>query len=768
MPRSLLLRGTTVRDRVRASAAGALAVLLVASGWSAFPAAAETVDDAEQPIESEQSDPDLAPEPELVVAPAEPVFAAAAADFEFTVLIRNPGDEPLPAGQLDLALDDERATVPEDLDGAFPELAQSVASTEIGATDAEGEQSVTVTVPRDDFPLDIDSDAGVYRVQASITPAADDADDSADIVEPPEPALSSVVWRGPGSSAQATVSFIVPLVLTSETGAMPTRAQLSNAAARLSGLLDVAEAHHGTLAIDPRLVAGIRAYGDGAPAVASELLQRLETTSLDSFSLQFGDADPAAQAALGLDELLQPGDLSYVTRHGTFAEDAADVEADAAADAATTDAEDPEDTSADAAGADVDDGAQTDENSDTADAAGASGADSAGDADGSDAAADVPPNAPSQEELLAWDDTVATAWPAPGEVDRRTLDLVSSSGLERVIVNSANVEQTDGPRSRLSGMDAVITDARADEALARSIRDESPADRAAGLATAASVLAFSTSDDAPSIVIGLDRGAIGDAEDATSAIETLTGISWVNSAAVEDQPSGSSELRDGTTLEPRAELLQAALGREPEITRLSDLLVHPEYLPGYQRARLLPLFATRYATVNSDFDAVAERFQARDRELLRGVHVISSEHTQLLGASSRVPLQIHNSLPFDAEVTGAVTPASAAVSAPEREIEATLVPAEGNQTVLVPVRARVSSGESALMIELSDRAGSEVFYSGGQPLSIRAAVERIALITVGSLAALLLGFGIWRSVRRHGRGRTGTEDAAQGEGISRT
>ena len=52
--------------------------------------------------------------------------------------------------------------------------------------------------------------------------------------------------------------------------------------------------------------------------------------------------------------------------------------------------------------------------------------------------------------------------------------------------------------------------------------------------------------------------------------------------------------------------------------------------------------------------------------------------------------------------------------------------------------------------------------------SIRAAVERIALITVGSLAALLLGFGIWRSVRRHGRGRTGTEDAAQGEGISRT
>lgn len=754
-----------MRDRVRAAAAGALAVVLLASGWSVLPASAAAPDDAEQPVETEQPDPDLAPDPEVIVAPAEPVFAAADTDFAFTVLIRNPGTEPLAAGQLELELAEERASAPADLEEDFPEETLQVASAEVGATEAEGEQSITVSVPRSDFPLDVEADAGVYRLQASLTPAPDDPREERTTAPSPAPGLSSIVWRGPGSSKQATVSFIIPLVLTSETGAMPTRAQLSNAAARLSELLDVAEAHHATLAIDPRLTAGIRAYGDRAPEVAAELLRRLETTSLDTFSLQFGDADPAAQAALGLDELLEPGDLSYVTRHGTFAEaedgtPSTEGAEDAAGDADTTEpsTETPDPSEGSEAAAESDSAAESEDSAT---------ADSAGDADGADVSEDVPENAPSQEELLAWDDTVPTAWPAPGEVDERTLDLIASSGMEQVVVNSANVVQSGGPRSRLAGLDAVVTDAHADAALARGIREESAADRAAGLATAASLLAFTTNGDAPNIVIGLDRGAVGDADDAAAVIEELMGISWVTSAAVEDQPAGTSTLSAGTTLEPRAELLQAALGREPEITRLGDLLVHPDYLAGYQRARLLPLFATRYAPADSGFDQVAERFQARDRELLQGVHVISSEHTQLLGASSRVPLQIHNSLPFDAEVSGTVTPASAAVSAPEREIEPTLVPAEGNQTVLVPVRARVSSGESALMIELTDRAGTEVFYSGGQPLSIRAAVERIALITVGTLAALLLGFGIWRSVRRHGRGHATDDEAAQGEGIPR-
>lgn len=770
MPCSLPTRGTPVRDRVRSAAATAVAILLVAGCWAAPPASAATPDETEAPDSAETAETaetDVAPE--IVVAPAKPVFPAGDDEFQFSVLIRNPGDDPLPAGSVHLQLDSDRANSAADLDAEFPETGTRVTSAEVGATEAAGEQSATVSVSRDDFPLDADSDAGVYRIQASFAPESPQNGDEGGAAAAIEPATSSVVWRGPASSDPATVSLIVPLVLTGETGAMPTRAQLSNAASRLIELLDAAEAQRATLAIDPRITAGIRAYGDAAPEVAVELLDRLERTSLDTFMLQFGDADPAAQAALGLDSLLQPEDLSYIARHGSFAAPE------------TTEApgstETPEATEGDAGATGDEGGAVGADSQPTPEAPGSDGTDADAAATGAEDASEVPPGAPGLDELLSWDEPTPTAWPAPGQVDQRTVDLVRDAGITRLVVDSANVTRKEGPRAKLDGMDAIVTDTLADEAIARSIREESSADRAAGLATTASLLAFAPDGEAPHLVIGLDRGAVGDTENAAAVVEELAAISWIDTVPVEEQPAGTASLRSGAALESRVDLLQAALGREEEINALAPLLTHPEYLAGYQRARILTLFATRNASAGSDFDGIAERFQARDRDLLEGVHVISSEHTQLLGASSRVPLQVHNSLPFDAEIAGTVTPASAAISAPERRIEPTLVPAEGNQTVLVPVTARISSGESALMIELTDRGGEQVYYSGGQPLTIRAAIERIALITVGSLAALLLGFGIWRSVRRHARGSAGRTapvdivsdagEAPDDEGISR-
>ena len=135
-------------------------------------------------------------------------------------------------------------------------------------------------------------------------------------------------------------------------------------------------------------------------------------------------------------------------------------------------------------------------------------------------------------------------------------------------------------------------------------------------------------------------------------------------------------------------------------------------------------------------------------ELLRGVHVVATPHTQLLGSSSRIPVSLQNSLPFEAAVTGTVTAASAALSVTESRIERTLVPADGNQTVLVPVDARVSSGDSGLLVRLADASGEQVFFSTEVPLSISSSVEKIALAGLSVVAALLLGFGIWRSMRR--------------------
>lgn len=69
-----------------------------------------------------------------------------------------------------------------------------------------------------------------------------------------------------------------------------------------------------TIAVDPRIIAGTRALGSNAPGAATTLLDRLERSTSPMFLLQFADADPAVQAALGFETLLQP--LGFGDRAG--------------------------------------------------------------------------------------------------------------------------------------------------------------------------------------------------------------------------------------------------------------------------------------------------------------------------------------------------------------------------------------------------------------------------------------------------------------------
>lgn len=719
----------------------------------AGPAHAESTDDETAQQEDDPPEEDLLPE--LVVAPVTPVFATGADEFSFELLVRNPTDEPLPGGEVSLELESQPIGSADDLGVDFvveddaedsdggDEDREPITTVDVGGTEEQSEQVVAVDVPRADFPLRAASDAGVYRFRATFAPAEEQTGEGEATPLLVTPGVSSLVWRAPSATGRVDVSTIVPIVLPREVASMPTRSQLNDLSPRLLELLDVAERHGATLAIDPRVIAGIRAYGEEVPDTAAQLLERLETTDLAAFTLQFADADPAAQAALGLDELLQPRELDFVARAGSFpAPDEAQQGEDGAQDGSEQQP-DSEEGNVDHA----DENAEGDPE------------DGTGDDGGDDAEEET---LPTLEELLEWPETVPTAWPAKGEVDGSTLDLLSRSDITRVIVDSGNVAHSGGPIASLGDTQAVITDAEMDDAVAEGIGAGTLPERAAGLATATSRLALSTGSDTAGLVVGLDRGATAEAEEAAEVLDGINSLGWVNAVPLDRQTTGEASLKAGSTLEDRRELLRAALGREPDIAELGPLLRNPEYLTGYQRARLLQLFATRYADPDDEFELVAEQFRARDAELLEGVHVISTEHTQLLGVSSRIPLQVHNSLPFEAEIAGEVSAASAAIAVTERDIVATVVPPEGNQTVLVPVSARVSSGESGLFVELTDVGAEQTFYSGVLPLSISSSVEKIALTALVSVAGLLLGFGIWRSVRRRSHRNSAGPDDPQG------
>lgn len=694
---------------------------------------------------------------ELFVAPEKPVLTDGDTEVRFAVLLRNSGETTAPEGSVELALggrltgdsarqpagsDAPATTTPSEKPAGEAEDPRTVIATvSIDSVAAGKEQSATVAVPLSDIPEFTTATHGVYPLYANYV--ASDAP-GADGLS----AFSPLVWGGPGGSdAAVDLTSIVPLTLPASVQSMPSRAQLNDAAPRLSALVDFATASQSILAIDPRIITAIRGYGTEAPRAASELLTRLESTTLPSFLLQFGDADPAAQAALGLDALLEPSGFEFVTRFGAW--EPQRPEPNPADDARET-------GSGSEAGTVSDPDPKTDPKSDPkSDAEPKSEPETdpdpksdPADAPETDPGEDETPPPPTAEELTDWPNGLAGSWPAAGQVSSRTLAMLRGAGLDLTVLNSENVRLTGGPRAALGESSALVTDAELDAAVRLALTGSTDTERALGESQAAARLALAASSGVDGLILGIDRAGITEAERPEELLALLTDERWIRPVAYGAQREGTAQLLPGAAGEERVELLAEALGNENTVLEARALLVNPEYLDSYQRMRLLTLFGTRNAQADADFAAVARQFAKRDGELHDGVKLVDTKRAQLVGGSTRIPIQLRNSLPFDAAVTLDVAPTSAALVLPERTFASIPLPEDSSERVLVPAKSRVSSGESAMLLTVTSVDGEYTASTGRLELAISTTVETVAIAILGTAAALLFGFGAWRSVRR--------------------
>ena len=680
---------------------------------------------------------DVAPPAELVVAPVSPVLLASEPEVQFRVLLRNTDTRSLPAGSVELSIGEQIVTGSV-LAPTGPEVAESdnrqapiiVATEQVDATDAENTQELTITVPAEDLPLTFSSERGVYPLFAKYV--ADESRTSTTLA-----AYSPFVWQGTSDlSASVDLTLIVPFVLPDIVHSMPTRPQLEDALPTFESLLDFATRSDAILAIDPRILAAIRGYGDGAPEAAKEFLTRLESSELTSFTLQYADADPAAQASLDFKGPLTPSGMDFLTRFGTW-------NADKAAEPESTDA----DGSTDNTDASTDEGtSETDESTDESTVTGDVPATV-------DTAADPVTGEPTLDALGAWPQGLAGAWPASGEVSAKTMQFLQRAGLDNTVLSSKNAKVSGGPRASLdsgAGLtgSAIITDAELDSGMQLTLQGQTGAERELGAAQTTARLAFAAQTGASGLVVGLDRGGIANAEDPVGALEALISQRWVNTVAFDAQLEGAATLVESEPGEERVALLGTAAANESVVLETRALLVHPEYLDSYQRMRLLNLFATRYAAPSAEFGSVSTAFAKRDAELHGGVQLVGTKHAQLVGASSRIPVQLRNPLPFDAVVNLTVAPTSAALSIPERHFAQIALPEDSSEGVLVPVRSRVSSGESAIMLTVTSVDGEYTTSTDVLPVTVSTSLETIAIAILSAAALLLFGFGIWRSVRR--------------------
>lgn len=232
------------------------------------------------------------------VAAVQSALVAPGTDVPVSAEITNPGTSDLLPGTVTVALSTEplgsaQAVTDWVTNGGF--ATGSLARVSTLPVPASGTTMATVAIPAGAF-----SGTGVWGIQSTLTVSASQYLSRTVVV----------VTEGVGA---VDVSAIVAITAPQQPAGLldsATLADLTNANGDLTRQLDAISGTSVTVALDPRIVASIRALGSNAPQSATAWLERLQASNIDSFALQYGDADPALQAQLGAPSLLGPGDFT--------------------------------------------------------------------------------------------------------------------------------------------------------------------------------------------------------------------------------------------------------------------------------------------------------------------------------------------------------------------------------------------------------------------------------------------------------------------------
>jgi hypothetical protein len=341
------------------------------------------------------------------------------------------------------------------------------------------------------------------------------------------------------------------------------------------------------------------------------------------------------------------------------------------------------------------------------------------------------------------------AWPRENSVTTEALSFMERSGFSTVLMSSDNLsasQETGGSlgSSRVLAFTQVLQDSAA-----AALSGETAIARSAGSARLVSHLALINQGATPSIPLnlGLDRAGAS-VRDAAPLLETLSALPWLQPVGIEAVLSqqGSFSVKNQPVAPEQLEVLRKALDNEPVIDTYGSVLVTPIFLTQLQRMRVLEFFAASVAPDTPGYaDRVTEYFE-RDSSTLQAVRITTSSTTNLVGTSTQLPIQITNDLPFAALVTATTVAANSSLLVEEPESAPTTIAQKSSVNITVPVRARVSAGQTSLVVTIFAQDGLPI-DDAVLDVNIRSSWESVALSVLGLLVASFFGFGIWRSIR---------------------
>lgn len=645
--------------------------------------------------------PTISDEPEMSVVLAPENYGAytPGTPFSAALSVGNEGDVPLPAGSVALEIgrtpiSDRGALVAwiED-DNADLDLdpLTTAATPEVSVDDRE---STSLMIPG---AMLGQLGPGVYPLRATVSLAASD---NSEIVEE---SARSVLVVSAAEAAATPVSVIVPIT-AAPAGSILSAQELATLTASdgtLTAQLDALAGTSAIIAIDPAIIAAVRALGTAAPATATAWLQRLGSLPNDIFLLQFADADVTAQIAGGLTEPLKPTTLDpFIDLNGLT---------------------------------------PLDDDSETA------------------SPTPTPTEAPDAPELPTVDELTALSgarenffWPRGSILNDELAGLsrvATPMGAPATVLPSSSFTEGENagfmaPRVDVNGAIALVIDTPLSASLSRAVGEADALRRSAALAEVQALRFYL--GGASQVLVGLDRNTARPHDALRDSLATVTNVQARTLSELLTTPPQLATLTSQSDA-ARAGAITPLLEDEHSLDEFSSILLDPAQLTARERISILQLLAVGSHTTDDAFEAAFAKHRTATRDTLNAVGIQPSNPI-LISAAVDVPVWVRNDLPYPISVRLDALPSDARLEVQRTtDVEAL---ASSTTRVKIPVKARIASGEVNLMLSLRSHTGVPIGSSQVATMTVRAEWETIGLISFGSLAVLLIGAGIFRTIHK--------------------
>ncbi len=317
------------------------------------------------------------------------------------------------------------------------------------------------------------------------------------------------------------------------------------------------------------------------------------------------------------------------------------------------------------------------------------------------------------------------------------VDVLAADGeLQRLVTTAASVDPLEAAHARAEVM-----------ALLATITRERPSDPR----TLAAAL--------PATTQGSTVELLGDLAEA-GFVETV-GVD----AALALEP------RDARLAEPEApastegaELVQAALAQEADAARIAGIVSDPSTLLASLRLSLLTALPDAGLPITDEDREAIEGLGGELADLRTAVEIVGGSEIHAVGESVPMPVTIVNRLEVPAEVVLSLRASNALVNVSQPSTTVTLAPGS-QQRVQVPVEI-VGTGTVLVIAQLHTPDGVALGQVQTLRVTAQPTIETAVAWVLGSAIALLLVFGIWRSVRKRRRGQARGDLDAPGSSVA--